>query len=64
MTEKELYKAFDFQRFEKNGKLEEAIGAAHRRAGVRELSSDELELVSAAGEPPQHPVNNLKEPSR
>ena len=52
MTERRLGKAFDFQRFEKNARLQAVIDASHRRTGDRELNDDELDLVSAAGVTP------------
>ncbi len=47
--EKKLKKLFDYQRFEKNEKLEKLIRETESRyAG--ELSDDDLTLVNAAGE--------------
>ena len=51
MTEKELLQAFDFQRFEKNARLQKVIDAAHKRAQERALSDKELDLIAAAGIP-------------
>ena len=52
MTERQLIQAFDFQRFDKNERLQAVIDASHRRVNERELNDDELDLVSAAGETP------------
>lgn len=49
MTEKLLYQAFDFQRFVCNARLQKVIDASHARTASRELSDEELDLVSAAG---------------
>ena len=51
MTEKRLFRAFDFQRFEKNARLQKVIDAAHRRIEERELTDDERDWVAAAGSP-------------
>ncbi len=59
MTERQLHRVFDFQRFAGNKRLQAVIDAAHERCETRELDEDELEFVSAAGvpEPPErgHP---------
>ena len=47
--EKKLKKLFDYQRFEKNGKLEKIIAETESR-NARKLSDDDLSLVNAAGE--------------
>ena len=48
--EKKLKALFDYQRFEKNERLEKLIRETENRyAG--ELSDDDLSLVNAAGEP-------------
>ena len=46
--EKKLNKLFDYQRFEKNEKLEKLIRETESRY-ANALSEDELSLVSAAG---------------
>lgn len=51
MTEKQLFDAFDRQRFERNARLQRVIDAAHRRMNDRELDDDELDSVAAAGAP-------------
>ncbi len=51
MTEKQLFDAFDRQRFERNARLQRVIDAAHRRMNDRELDDDELDTVAAAGAP-------------
>ena len=48
--EKKLKKLFDYQRFEKNERLEKIIKETESRYGG-ELSDDELSFVNAAGEP-------------
>lgn len=53
MTEKQLYRAFDFQRFSGNPRLQAVIDAAHARVAARELSDEELEDLAAAGAPEQ-----------
>lgn len=49
MTTAELSRLFDFQRFEKNARLQRVIDEAHRRVKARELTDDELDQVAAAG---------------
>lgn len=48
--EKKLKKLFDYQRFEKNERLEKIIEETESRY-AQELSDDDLSLVNAAGEP-------------
>lgn len=48
--ENKLKKLFDYQRFEKNEKLEKLIQETEN-AYVAELSDDALSFVNAAGEP-------------
>ncbi len=50
MTTAKLSRLFDYQRFEKNARLQRVIDEAHRRAGARELTDDELDQVAAAGD--------------
>lgn len=52
--EKKIKKLFDYQRFEKNEKLEKLIRDTENRYAT-ELSDDDLSFVSAAGEntPPE-----------
>lgn len=47
--EKKLKKLFDYQRFEQNAKLEKLIQETESRY-AKELSEEDLSLVSAAGE--------------
>lgn len=47
--EKKLKKLFDYQRFEKNERLEKLIRETESRY-AKELSDDDLSLVNAAGE--------------
>ena len=49
--EKKLKKLFDYQKFEKNPRLQKLIGESEARLEAAELSDDSLEKVSAAGEP-------------
>ena len=49
--ENELKKLFDYQRFEKNARLETLIRETEDRYAA-ELSDEELTIVSAAGEMP------------
>ncbi len=49
MTTAKLSRLFDYQRFEKNARLQRVIDEAHRRTGARELDDDELDQVAAAG---------------
>ena len=51
MMEKKLQQLFDFQKFEGNTDLQMIIDSVHSRYAVRELNLDEMEFVSAAGEP-------------
>ena len=55
MIEDTLKAMFDFQRFEGNNELEALIRDTFGR-GDAALSEDELEQVSAAGEPSPPPV--------
>lgn len=47
--EKKLAKLFDYQRFERNEHLDRLIAETENRCS-KELSDDNLEFVSAAGE--------------
>ncbi len=47
--EKKLKRLFDYQRFEKNERLEKLIHETESRY-AKELSDDDLSLVNAAGE--------------
>ncbi len=49
MTTAKLSMLFDYQRFEKNARLQKVIDEAHRRIEARELTDDELDRVAAAG---------------
>ena len=49
MTTAKLSMLFDYQRFEKNVRLQKVIDEAHRRIEARELTDDELDQVAAAG---------------
>ena len=42
MTEKQLYQAFDLQRFAPSARLQAVIDASHKRTSAQELSDDEL----------------------
>ncbi len=46
-----LKKLFDFQRFEGNKELQQVIDSVHARYAVRELDLNDMEMVSAAGNP-------------
>ena len=49
-AERQLQRLFDFQRFEKNSRLENMLlDTEHRYCSA--ISDDDLEYVSAAGEP-------------
>lgn len=48
-VENKLKKLFEFQRFEKNAKLEALIAETRERYDAA-LSDDDLEMVAAAGE--------------
>ncbi len=61
MTEKELFRAFDYQRFVGNTRLQAVIDMTHRRQAVRELTDEELDFVAAAGVPK---TQKPKEPLR
>ncbi len=58
--ERKLTKMFDYQKFEKNADLERLIDSVHSRYGIRELSMDDMEMVSAAGVP-DLPLKESKE---
>ena len=49
--EKKLSKLFDYQRFEGNKELQGVIDTVRAKYQTREVSLDELEMVSAAGTP-------------
>ncbi len=49
--ERELTCLFDYQRFEGNIALQAVIDSVHSRYTRRELSPEELDMVSAAGLP-------------
>ena len=49
-TEKKLRKLFDFQRFEKDEKLQEVIDGTLQNANIRLLSDDELEFAAGGKE--------------
>ncbi len=42
---------FDYQRYEENASLRAVIDSVHGRYAVRDLSMDELDMISAAGQP-------------
>ncbi len=46
-----LKRLFNFQDFDGNRALQGVIDSVHARYGMRELSLDEMEFVSAAGVP-------------
>ena len=50
MTNADLRRLFDFQRFEKNARLQAVIDETHARIKAYKLSDDVLDLVSAAGD--------------
>lgn len=50
-TEELLESLFDFQRFEKNKALQSVIDEVEGRCFCVELNEDELEMLSAAGDP-------------
>ena len=49
MTTAQVSMLVDYQRFEKNARLQKVIDEAHRRIEARELTDDELDQVAAAG---------------
>jgi len=55
--ENKLKALFDYQKFEGNAALQSVINSVHSRYAVKELSMEEMEWVSAAGEPTA-PVEN------
>ena len=55
--EEKLKQLFDFQRFERNPRLERMMAETRERWGT-ELSDDDLELVNAAGEIPVQEQKN------
>ena len=56
MTEKQLYQAFDLQRFAPGARLQAVIDASHARTAARELRDDELDYVAGGkNEPLQNP---------
>lgn len=64
MTEKTLERLFDFQKFSENSRLADLIDETEARCN-NALSDDELEKVSAAGEPAiqkNRTINREEEP--
>lgn len=61
MTEKQLFRAFDLQRFAGNARLQAVIDAVHARCQPQALSDEELDEVAAAGvtEPRKKPEEPL-----
>ena len=59
-TEELLENLFDFQRFEKNKALQSMIDEVEGRYFCGELDEDELELLSAAGDPYLQAVDPMK----
>lgn len=59
--ERKLSRLFDFQKFEQNESLQQVIDAVHARYQTRELSLDEMEWLSAAGNPERVPERKLRE---
>lgn len=57
--ENKLKSLFNYQKFERNADLQRVIDSVHSRYASRELSLDEMEMVSAAGE--AHPDPKEKE---
>ena len=51
MTNAQLNRLFDFQRFAGNARLQKIIDDTHRRVEARELDDDEIDQVAAAGAP-------------
>jgi hypothetical protein len=51
VTNAQLSRLFDFQRFAGNARLQKIIDDTHRRVEARELTDDELDQVAAAGAP-------------
>ncbi|MBR5961644.1 MAG: hypothetical protein IKZ98_11710 [Clostridia bacterium] len=49
--EKKLTQLFGYQRFAENKDLQQVIDSVHAKYAARELSFDEMEMVSAAGTP-------------
>ena len=54
--ERKLKNLFDFQKYEGNPALQSVIDSVHSRYSVRELNLDEMEWVSAAGNPTAVPA--------
>ena len=49
--EKKLTQLFGYQRFAENKDLQQVIDSVHAKYAVRDLSFDEMVMVSAAGTP-------------
>ena len=58
--EKLLEGLFDFQRFERDPALQSVIDEVEERYFHKELSDDELSMLSAAGEPYSQPPDPKK----
>ena len=59
-----LARLFDFQRFEKNEALQSVIDETEERFRFGELSEDDLEQLSAAGDPYSRPPDAGAEGAR
>ena len=59
--EKKLFRLFDYQKFEENKALQQIIDSAHDRCRKKDLNLDDMEWVSAAGQPVQLPKNEEKD---
>ena len=60
-TEKLLRDLFDFQRFERNEALQSVIEEAEAQGIGVELTDDELEQLSAAGDPFSSASDRIRE---
>ena len=57
--EKVMSRMFDYQRFEQDSALQSVIDEVHSRWLKRELSMDEMEMLSAAGNSQKNEKNPL-----
>ncbi len=59
--EKKLRQLFDYQKFGQNHTLQMIIDTVHSCYDLKELSMEDMTIVSAAGTPAIHPDENKKD---
>ncbi len=64
MTEKQLKQAFEYQKFERNPRLQAVIDAVHERVTLKELSDEDLDWVAAAGSAEDGKPAGIRKPQK